>query len=151
MITVGGAATVGEAVPPLSVVEAVHGPTGWPILTAVSRSLPRAVPGPVGGAVWLLGGRGRARTPGTLPAAAPVVVGVGLGLQEVQESHGDLHIGALVAVDAVRPPAVVETVHQVAHAAVLLAREDVPRGQELGGLVVEPGCQLDVELLQVTE
>jgi hypothetical protein len=45
-----------------------------------------------------------------------------LGLQEVQEALGYLHIGALVDMDAVGPPTVEETIHQIAHAAVLLAR-----------------------------
>ncbi len=80
-----------------------------------------------------------------------VVVGVGLGIQEVQEAHGDLHIGALVAVNVVTPPAVVEAIHKVSHASVLFAIEDIPREQELGGLAVESFRQLDVELLQIAE
>ncbi len=53
--------------------------------------------------------------------------------------------------DAVAPPAVVEAVDEIAHAAVLLAGEDVACEQKLGGLAVEPLLKLDVELLQVTE
>jgi hypothetical protein len=40
---VSGPASVGEAVPPLRVVEAVHGPAGGPVLAAISGSLPGVV------------------------------------------------------------------------------------------------------------
>jgi hypothetical protein len=91
---------------------------------------PSAVRGPLRGAITravsragvLLGGREQAGSPSPLPAAVPVVVGVaGLGLQEVQETHGNLHVCALVAVERVGPPVVVEAIHQVTHAAVILA------------------------------
>ncbi len=47
---VSGAAAVGEAVPPLRIVEAVHGPAGWPVLPAVRRSFPGDVACSLGGA-----------------------------------------------------------------------------------------------------
>jgi hypothetical protein len=80
---VGRAAAV-EAVPPLGVVEAVHGPASRPVRAAVSGSLPGAVACALSVAGWVLSRLGGAGQPGPLPAAVPVVVGVGLGLQEVQ-------------------------------------------------------------------
>jgi len=47
---VSGAAAVGEAVPPLREVEAVHGPAGWSVLAAVRGSLPGDVACSLGGA-----------------------------------------------------------------------------------------------------
>jgi hypothetical protein len=49
------------------------------------------------------------------------------------------------------PPAVVQAIHQVTHPAVLLPREKVPCEQDLSVPPVQPGGQLLVEGLEVSE
>ncbi len=95
--------------------------------------------------------RSRADRPASLPARQAGIVGVHLRLQEVQQCHGQFQVGALVAMDGVIPPAVVQTIHQVAHPAVLLAGEQVPCEQKMSVPPVQPGGQLLVEGLEIGE
>ncbi len=80
----------------------------------------------------------------TLPAAT-----VRLGFQH--EAHRQLDVGALVTVYRVRPPALKEAVNEVAHAAAVLAGEQVTGEDELGVPAVVSGRQLLVQALQVSK
>jgi hypothetical protein len=64
--------------------------------------------------------RSRTGRPSSLPARQAGVIRIHLGLQEVQQRHGQLQVGALVAMHGVILPALVQAIHQVAHPAVLL-------------------------------
>jgi hypothetical protein len=75
--------------------------------------------------------RARAGLPASLPAGEAGVVGIQLWLEEVEEPYGQFQVGALVAVNGVASPALVEAVHQASHPAVVLPREEVPREEEL--------------------
>ena len=88
----------------------------------------------------------RSSGPGSLPDAA-----VRLGVEEVHEAHRQLDVGALVAVDRVGAPALEQAVHQVAHAAAVLAGEQVAGEDELGVTSVVAGGQLLVQSLQVSQ
>ncbi len=90
--------------------------------------------------------RRRGGSPQALPAAA-----VRLGLQIVHEAHRQLDVGALVAVYRVRPPALKEAVNEVAHAAAVLAGEQVTGEDELGVPAIVSGRQLLVQVLQVSK
>jgi hypothetical protein len=88
----------------------------------------------------------RSGGPRSLPAAA-----VRLGVEEVHETHRQLDVGALVAVDRVGAPALEQAVHQVPHAAAVLAGEQVAGEDELGVPSVVAGGQLLVQSLQVSK
>jgi hypothetical protein len=137
---VGGPGAVSLS-PVLSVVQA-----GRPLVTA-SRLLCRQSTS-VGRGTPV---RSRAGRPPSLPARQAGIVGVHLRLEEVQQGHGQFQIGALIAMDRVAPPAVVQAVHQAAHLAVLLAGKQVPCKQKLGVPPVQSGGQLLVEGLEVGE
>ncbi len=92
------------------------------------------------------GGRRRCGGPETLPVAA-----VRLGLKEIHEAHRQLGVGALVAVDGVRAPALEQAVHQLAHAAAVLTGEQISGEDELGVSPVVAVGQLLVQSLQVSQ
>jgi hypothetical protein len=73
------------------------------------------------------------------------------GLQEVQETHGQLEVGALVAVHAIAPPALEEAVYEISHSTVVFARQYVACEEELRAPDVEPLGKLLVQVLQVLE
>ena len=76
---------------------------------------------------------------------------VRLGVEEVHEAHRQLDVGALVAVDGVRAPALEQAVHQVAHAAAVLAGEQIAGEDELGVSSIVAVGQLLVQSLQVSQ
>ncbi len=69
--------------------------------------------------------------PSSLPARQAGIVRVHLGLQEVHQRHGQLQVGALVAMHRVASPTLVEAVHQVSHPTVVFTREEISSEQEL--------------------
>jgi hypothetical protein len=95
--------------------------------------------------------RARAGRPPSLPARQAGVVRVHLGLQEIQQRHGQLQVGALVAMHRVASPALVETVHQVSHPTVVFPRQEISREQKLGVPAVQSVRKLLVEGLQIVE
>jgi hypothetical protein len=94
------------------------------------------------------GGRVRRRRRGGSPEAFPAAT-VWFWLQEVHQAHGQLDVRAFVPVNRVGPPALEQAVHEVAHAASVLAGEEIAREDELGVPAVVCGRQLPVQGLQI--
>jgi hypothetical protein len=69
--------------------------------------------------------RASAGRPPSLPARQAGAVRIHLGLQEIQQRHGQLQIGALVAIQRVASPALIEAVHQVSHPTVVFPRQEI--------------------------
>ena len=79
----------------------------------------------------------RSSGPEPLPTAA-----VRFRLQELHETHRQLDVGALVAVDRVGTPALEQAVHKVPHAAAALAGEQVAGEDKLGVPAVVSICYM---------
>jgi hypothetical protein len=82
----------------------------------------------VGWAAFL---RARAGTPCSLPAGAARVQRFRFWLQEVPETHGQLEVGALVAVHGIAPPHREEAVHEISHSTAVVARQYVACEEDL--------------------